>query len=79
MPTTTPDLLTVRQAAHELGLSPRSVLHRITTGTIGATKIGDGRTSAYIVTRAEVERVREESGARSTRRSQLRDGARRTA
>ena len=62
MPTTTPDLLTVRQAAHELGLSPRSVLHRITTGTLAATKIGDGRTSAYIVTRAEVERVREESG-----------------
>jgi hypothetical protein len=79
MPTTTPDLLTVRQAAHALGLAPRSVLHRITTGTIVATKIGDGRTSAYIVTRAEVERVREESGARSTRRSQLRDGARRTA
>lgn len=79
MPTTTPDLLTVRQAAHALGLSPRSVLHRITTGTLAATKIGDGRTSAYIVTRAEVERVREESGARSARRSQLRDGARRTA
>ena len=45
MPTTTPDLLTVRQAAHALGLSPRSVLHRITTGTLAATKIGDGRTS----------------------------------
>ncbi len=60
MPTTTPDLLTVRQAAHALGLSPRSVLHRITTGTIGATKIGDGRTSAYIIERAEVERAKGE-------------------
>ena len=57
MPTTTPDLLTVRQAAHALGLSPRSVLHRITTGTLAATKIGDGRTSAYIIERAEIERA----------------------
>ena len=38
----------------------RQVLHRITTGTLAATKIGDGRTSAYIVTRAEVERAKGE-------------------
>ena len=29
-------------------------------GLIAATKIGDGRTSAYIVTRAEVERAKGE-------------------
>ena len=61
MPTTTPDLLTVRQAAHALGLSPRSVLHRITTGTIGATKIGDGRTSAYVIAASEIERIQQAS------------------
>ena len=63
MPTTTPDLLTVRQAAHALGLSPRSVLHRITTGTLAATKIGDGHTSAYLITREEIERAKRDRGA----------------
>ena len=58
--TTPSDYLTVTQAARELNLTPRSVLHRITTGTLAATKIGDGRTSAYIVTRAEVERAKGE-------------------
>jgi len=62
MPTTTPDLLTVRQAAHALGLSPRSVLHRITTGTLAAaTKIGDGRTSAYVIAASEIERIQQAS------------------
>lgn len=52
------DLLTVAQAAEELNLSRRAVAHRITTGTLAATKLGDGKTSAYVITRAEIERVR---------------------
>lgn len=52
------DLMTVAQAAEELSLSVRAVQHRITTGTLAATKLGSGRTSAYVITRAEVERVK---------------------
>lgn len=53
-----PDLLGVVQVAAELNISVRAVQHRITSGTLTATKLGDGRTSAYVITRAEVERVK---------------------
>ena len=46
--------LTVRQAATELGITPRAILHRIAAGTLPATKLGDG-TSAYIIAREDVE------------------------
>lgn len=62
---TTNDLMTVAQAARELNLSVRAVQHRIKTGTLTAQKLGDGRTSAYVITRAEVERVRAENTAAS--------------
>jgi excisionase family DNA binding protein len=55
---TRPEWLTVVQAAKVLNLSPRAVLHRITSGKISASKLGEGRTSAYIITAAEVERVK---------------------
>lgn len=57
------DLLTVVQTAEELNLSVRAVQHRIKTGTLAATKLGDGRTSAYVITRDEVERVKAQSDA----------------
>ena len=50
--------LTVTQAARELNLHRRAVIHRIAAGTLAATKVGDGRTSAYIIERAEVERIK---------------------
>lgn len=53
------DVMSVVQAAAELSLSPRTVLHHITTGRIAATKLGPG-TSAYVITRAEVERIKRE-------------------
>ena len=46
--------LTVRQAAAELGITPRAILHRIAAGALPATKLGDG-TSAYIITREDLE------------------------
>ena len=52
------NFVNVRDAAAELGISPRAVLHRITRGELRATKVGDGRTSAYIIERAEIERVK---------------------
>lgn len=52
------DLLTVTQAAEELNLSVRAVQHRITNGAITATKLGAGRTSAYVITREEIDRVK---------------------
>ena len=52
------NFVNVRDAAATLGISPRAVLHRITRGAIRATKGGDGRTSAYIIDRTEIERVR---------------------
>jgi excisionase family DNA binding protein len=54
----TNDFLTVAQAADELNLSVRAVQHRIRNGSIEATKLGDGRTSAYVITRAEINRVK---------------------
>lgn len=53
-----PEWLNVVQAAKLLGLTPRAVLHRITSGKISASKLGEGRTSAYVIAAAEVERVK---------------------
>lgn len=44
-----------------LSLSPRAVLHRITTGTIQAAKVGSKKTSSYVITAAEVARVKAEA------------------
>lgn len=53
---TTPAHLTVRQAATELGITPRAILHRIAAGTLPATKLGDGTSVvAYIIAREDVE------------------------
>lgn len=57
------DFLTVAQAAEELHLSRRAVAHRIKVGTLAAEKIGDGRTSAYVIARTEVERAKTERAA----------------
>ena len=51
-------LRNVAQAAEDLNLSRRAVLHRIRTGTLQATKVGSGRTSAYVITVEEIERVK---------------------
>ena len=53
-----PEYLTVAQAARELNLTRRAVVHRITAGTLAATKLGDGRTNAYIIARDEVLRAK---------------------
>lgn len=50
-------VITVREAARELGITRRAVLHRIHAGTMRATKIGEGRTSSYIIERAELQRA----------------------
>lgn len=55
---TTTELLTVTQVAAELALTRRAVLHRIRNGTLAATKLGDGLTSAYVITSDEVERAK---------------------
>lgn len=57
------ELITVAAAAEELHLSPRTILHRIKAGTLAATKLGAGKTSAYVLTRAEVERAKAEQKA----------------
>ncbi len=54
-------LRTVAQAAEDLSLTRRAVIHRIKAGSIAATKIGEGRTSAYVIAAEEIERVRGES------------------
>ena len=54
----------VKTVARVLRLTPRAVVHRIQAGAIAATKIGAGRTSAYVVTAGELARlVREAEGA----------------
>jgi hypothetical protein len=52
------DLLTLAQAAKELGLTRSGVKYRILVGGIQARQIGDGRTAAYVITRAELDRVK---------------------
>lgn len=62
--TTPPDILSVTQVAAELNITERAVRHRITAGTLAATKLGPG-TASYVITRTEVERVKAETGRRS--------------
>lgn len=62
----TDDLLSVVQAASELGMPPRTLHYQIGTGKIAATKVGDGLTSSYVITRAEVERVKAERSEAAT-------------
>ena len=59
----TNNLYTVARAAEVLHLSKRAVQHRISAGTIKATKIGEGRTSAYVISRDEIDRVKREMAA----------------
>ncbi len=56
------DVLSVQQVAQELNITPRAVRHRIKAGTLWAIKLGTG-TSAYVITRAEVERIQSEAAA----------------
>lgn len=56
-------LVTVAQAAAELNITRRAVLHRIAAGTLTAEKFGDGRTSAYLITRAELDRAKDGAAA----------------
>ena len=62
---TTHDFVTVGQAAKELNLSVRAVQHRIKQGHIAATKLGDARTSAYIISRDELDRVKADTAGAS--------------
>lgn len=56
----TNNLYTVARAAEVLRLSKRAVQHRIQAGTIHAVKIGEGRTSAYVITPEEIDRLKTE-------------------
>ena len=54
----TPQIVTVAVAAEEWGIDRRTALRWIAAGEVAATKVGEGRTNAYVLTRAEVERVK---------------------
>lgn len=57
-PTAKKPFLTVADAATELCITPRAVRHRIKSGSLVAEKIGSGVTSAYVIPRDEIERVK---------------------
>ena len=59
---TAPDVLSVASAARELHRSPRTILHWIKADKIAATKTGPG-TAAYVIARAEVERIQQQDAA----------------
>ena len=63
---TTPTLLSVAQAAVELGLTERAVRHRIKAGTLAAVKLGPG-TSQYVITRDEIDRAKVERASLGVR------------
>ncbi|GAA4112276.1 hypothetical protein GCM10022215_08500 [Nocardioides fonticola] len=50
--------LNVAEAAKELCVSPRTVQYRIANGKLKATKVGAGKTSAYLIARSEVDRAK---------------------
>lgn len=52
--------VTVKQASTLLSLSERAIQHRILKGLLQATKIGEGRTSAYLIPQEEIDRVLQE-------------------
>ena len=54
---TTPEMLTVKRAAEELGLRPVSIRRAVMRGVLEVVPL-DGRT--YLVSREEVERYRRE-------------------
>lgn len=51
------ELLTVAQVAAETGIPARTLLHRIKTGKIAATKLGPG-TSPWVLSRETVEAIK---------------------
>lgn len=57
----TDDIVSVAEAADELCVDRRTVLHWIKAGKAQAEKLGTGRTSAYYLTRAELERLKQAS------------------
>ena len=61
--TNPPDYLNVAQAAAELRITERAVRHRIKAGTLPASKLGNGRTSAYVITREALEAARNQDAA----------------
>ena len=63
MEQTTPQIVTVAVAAEEWGIDRRTALRWIAAGKVAAEKIADGKTNAYVLTRAEVQRVKREKAA----------------
>ena len=59
----TSDLLTVTEAAAEIGIPTRTLHYWITSGKVEAQRIGSGKTNPYVLSRAEVERLKTEAGA----------------
>ncbi len=59
MPETTPDLLTVAQAAEDLGVSIRTIQNWIKSGRIEAVRpAGVGATYPYTIRATEVEKLK---------------------
>ena len=63
MEQTSPQIVTVAVAAEEWGIDRRTALRWIAAGKVAAEKIAGGKTNAYVLTRAEVERVKREKAA----------------
>ena len=63
MPQNPHELLSVTQAAKLLHAAPRTVHHWLATNRLAGTKVGDGATSAYVITRTEVTRFISERDA----------------
>ena len=60
----TTELLSVPQAAAEIGMPARTLLYQITTGKVDAVKLGTG-TSPWVLTRETVDALKGEREAAS--------------
>jgi excisionase family DNA binding protein len=49
------DLFNRKNAAKSAGVSERTILRAIASKQLGAVKIGEGKTSAYIISRTALE------------------------
>lgn len=56
----TDDLLTVTEAAAEIGVPTRTLHYWITSGKVAAQRVGSGKTNPYVLARADVEQLRDE-------------------
>lgn len=64
-PDPSPEFLSLADAASELGVPLRTLQYQAMTGKVATIRGGSGKTSAYLMTREEVDRLKAGTGERA--------------